>query len=195
MEYKWTCCADKHHVFYNLNLTSTVTLTTINYNNCSHPAVKLNFHPQNSTNPVGELLYNGLINPDRLVRRIDTTKYGFENFTIVRNATHMRLRFIEMNILANEQEFSVEEICGVENLKKEFKHFIKFELVSSTQSPPTTTTYSNSVTTSKPTVTTSKPTENNRKEDGLSAGAIAGIIVASITFVVIIVIIIIKSFF
>lgn len=60
--------------------------------------------------------------------RINTTEFGFKNFTIERNATHMRLLFIGMNVLANERTFSVDEICGFGQLNNEFKHWIKFEL-------------------------------------------------------------------
>lgn len=90
--------------------------------------MKLNLYPQFTNESVGILLYNILINPDTLVKKINTTEYGFRNVTHERNATHICLHFIEMNKFANGQKYSVDEICGFRYLNNEFRHWIIFRL-------------------------------------------------------------------
>ena len=117
-----------HHISYTIASKITVCLRTIEYRNCSQDAaMKLDFHPR-SNNSVGILLYYILINPDKLITRLNTTEYGFKNVSNYRNTTHNCLHFFEMNMFANGQKYSADEICGFAHLHKEFRHWLIFWL-------------------------------------------------------------------
>ena len=109
---------------------ATLCLTPINYSLCEHAAMKLSYQRNNSDTDVGILLYNILYGPtvDTVVTSVNTTEYGFYNFTSDRNETSLCLYFLGISMIANRQKYEVHQICDVKKLPLEKKHSLIFYL-------------------------------------------------------------------
>ena len=109
---------------------ATLCLTPINYSLCDHAAMKLSYQRNNSDTDVGILLNNILYGPtmDTVVASVNTTEYGFSNFTSERNETSLCLHFLGISMIANRQKYEVHQICDVKKLHLEKKHSLIFYL-------------------------------------------------------------------
>ena len=96
--------------------------------------MKLSYKRENSdTHVPGILLYNILYSPEvKVVASVNTTEYGFNNFTSARNETSLCLYFSGISTIANKQKYEVHQICDVKKLDKEKTHLFTFYLGKNT---------------------------------------------------------------
>ena len=96
--------------------------------------MKLSYQRENSDTDVGILLYNIVYSPKvKVVASVNTTEYGFNNFTSARNETSLCLYFSGISTLANKQKYEVHQICDVKKLHLEKTHWLLFYLGECTQ--------------------------------------------------------------
>ena len=126
---------ETRNISYTIGATVKIYLTPINYSLCDNAAMKLSYQPKNSDDSdVGILLYNILYGPtvDTVVKSVNTTKYGFKNFTSRRNETSLCLHFSGISVIANKRKYEVHQICDVKKLHLEKKHSLIFCLGENT---------------------------------------------------------------
>lgn len=106
----------------------TSCLPPINYSLCDNAAMKLSYQRNNSDIDPGILLYNKVFSPtgDTVVASVNTTEYGFDQFTSRRNEMRLCLYFLGVSILANKQKYELHQICDVKKLHLEKKHSLIF---------------------------------------------------------------------
>ena len=132
--------SEVHNVSFTPGATTTICQPSINYKACSHPAMKLSFHPQTSNSDIGELLYNEVYRRNRsddlctrsttapAYKMLNTTAYGIHNITSTCNQSALCIYFHEMSAPADGRVFSIDQICGVTLIHLENEYRFKFRL-------------------------------------------------------------------